>query len=65
MYYARKTLDEAQMSYSIVKKKMLAMVFAVEQFFQYLLGSKVVVFTYWSILSQALGGEEWCQAKVN
>jgi len=46
MYYARKTLDEAQMSYSIVKKKMLAMVFAVEQFFQYLLGSKVVVFTY-------------------
>jgi len=45
IHYRRKTLDEAQVSYLTIDKEMLPMVFAIEKFYPYLLGSKVVVFT--------------------
>ena len=45
IYYDSKVFNEAQMNYATTKKEMLAIVFALEKFRLYLVGSKVVIFT--------------------
>ena len=45
IYYASRTLDVAQSNYTTTEKELLAVVFALENFLSYLLGSPVVVFT--------------------
>ena len=45
IYYASRTLSEAQINYATTKKEMLAVIFAFDKFRSYLLGSKVLVFT--------------------
>jgi len=45
IYYASRTLDAAQANYTTTKKDLLAIVFALDKFRSYLLGSHVIVFT--------------------
>jgi hypothetical protein len=44
IYYASKTLNDAQFNYSTTEKELLVVVFALDKFRSYLLGSKVLVY---------------------
>jgi len=54
IYYASKTLDPAQCNYTTTKKKMYAVVFALEKFHPYLLGIKVTIYTDHSAIKHLL-----------
>ena len=58
IYYASKTLNEAQMNYSTTEKELLAVVFALDKFRSYILGSFVVVFTDHAALKYILSKKD-------
>ena len=45
IFYASNTLAEAQMNYTTTEKELLAVVYALEKFWPYILGSKIVIYT--------------------
>jgi hypothetical protein len=45
IYYASKTLNEAQVNYATMEKELLVVVFAFEKFRSYIANSKVIVYT--------------------
>ena len=45
IHYASKVLNEAQINYATIEKEFLAVVYALEKFRSYMIGSKVMVFT--------------------
>jgi hypothetical protein len=45
VYYASKTLNEAQLNYATMEKELLAVVFTFEKFRSYIVNSKVIVYT--------------------
>ncbi|KAI5347506.1 hypothetical protein L3X38_015385 [Prunus dulcis] len=65
--YASRTLNSAQKNYTTTEKELLAVVFALEKFRSYILGSQIVVFTDHSALKfgppRAIisdGGSDFC-----
>jgi len=58
IYYASRTLDSAQCNYSTTEKELLAIVFALEKFRSYLLGTKVIVFSDHAALRYLLAKKE-------
>ena len=45
IYYTSKVLNDAQVNYATTEKEMLAIVYALEKFRSYLVGSKVIIYT--------------------
>ncbi|RVW27280.1 Retrovirus-related Pol polyprotein from transposon 17.6 [Vitis vinifera] len=54
IYYASETLNEAQRNYTTTEKELLAVVFALDKFRAYLVGSFIIVFTDHSALKYLL-----------
>ena len=54
IHYARKVLNDALMSYATTEKELLAIVYALEKFCSYIIGSKVVVYTDHSVIKYFL-----------
>ena len=54
IYYASRTLTEAQLNYATTEKELLAVVFAFDKFRSYLIGSNVIVYTDHSALKYLL-----------
>ncbi|XP_074290209.1 uncharacterized protein LOC141616940 [Silene latifolia] len=54
IYYASKTLDEAQTNYTTTEKELLTVIYAMNKFRSYLVGSKVIVQTDHSALRHLL-----------
>ena len=50
VYYANKTLNEAQRNYTTTEKELLAVVYALDKFRAYLIGSDIIIFTDHSAL---------------
>ncbi|XP_070679273.1 uncharacterized protein [Malus domestica] len=58
IYYASRTLNDAQLNYSTTEKELLAVVFALDKFRSYLLGTKVIIFTDHAALKYLLTKKE-------
>ena len=54
IYYARKTLNDAQLNYITIEKELLAIVFALDKFRLYLVGSLVIIYTDHSAIKYLL-----------
>ena len=54
IHYASKTLDSVQVNYSTTEKELLAVVFALDKFRSYLIGSPIVYFTNHVVLKYLL-----------
>ena len=54
IYYASRTLDEAQQNHTTTEKELLTVVYAIEKFRPYVLCSKVIVYTNHSALKHLL-----------
>ena len=54
VYYASKMLNEAQKNYTTTEKELLAVVYALDKFRFYLIGSDIVIFTDHSTLKYLL-----------
>ena len=58
IYYASKTLDSAQANYTTKEKEFLAVVFALEKFRSYIVGSLVTIFTDHATLKYLLSKQD-------
>ena len=58
IYYASKTLFDAQLNYTTTEKELLALVFTLEKFCSYLLGSKVLVYSDHAALNPLLSKKD-------
>ena len=50
IYYASETLNEASVVYATIEKELLPVVYSLDKFRSYLIGSKILVYNYHSAL---------------
>ncbi|CAN6544105.1 unnamed protein product [Malus baccata var. baccata] len=58
IHYASRTINDAQLNYSTTEKELLAVVFALDKFRSYLLGTKVIVYSDHAALKYLLTKKE-------
>jgi len=58
MYYASRTLNDAQQNYTVTEEEFLAVIFSFEKFRQYLIGSHVIYFINHSTLKHLLSKKD-------
>ncbi|CAN6562537.1 unnamed protein product [Malus baccata var. baccata] len=58
IYYASRTLNDAQLNYSTTEKELLAVIFALDKFRSYLLSTKVIIYTDHAALKYLLTKKE-------
>ncbi|XP_073152975.1 uncharacterized protein [Henckelia pumila] len=58
IYYASKTLNEAQLNYATTEKELLAVVFALDKFHSYLVLSKITIYTDHSAIKHLLAKKD-------
>ena len=58
VYYASKTLNDAQRNYTTTKNELLAVVFALDKFKNYLSGTSIVTFADYSALKYVLNKKD-------
>ncbi|CAN6476348.1 unnamed protein product [Victoria cruziana] len=58
IYYASKSLVDAQLNYTTTEKELLAVVFALEKFRSYVLGSRVIIYTDHAALKYLLSKKD-------
>ncbi|XP_026458789.1 uncharacterized protein LOC113359354 [Papaver somniferum] len=58
IYYASKTLNDAQLTYSNTEKELLDVVFALDKFISYLIGSKVIIYSDHAALKYLLSKKD-------
>ena len=58
IYYASKTLAGAQLNYTTTEKELFAIVFSLEKFRPYILGSKIIVYTDHAALKYLLSSKD-------
>ena len=58
IWYASKTLAEAQMNYTTTEKELLVVVYALEKFMAYILGSKIIIYTNHATLKYLFSKKE-------
>ena len=58
IYYARRTMNEAQPNCATTEKELLAVVFAFDKFRSYLIGTKVTIFTDHAALKYLLAKKD-------
>ena len=58
IYYASKTLVEAQINYTTTEKELLAVVYTLEKFRPYILGSKIIIYIDHAALKYLLSKKE-------
>ena len=58
IYYARKTLDFAHSNYTTTEKEFLAVVFALDKFRSYIVGSPIIIFTDHAALKYLLSKQD-------
>ena len=58
IYYASKTLSDAQLNYTTTEKELLTVVFILDKFRSYLLGSKLLVYSDHVVLRYLLSKKD-------
>jgi len=58
IYYASHTLNDIQLNYTVTEKEFLAVIFALDKFCAYLIGSHVIIYTDHSTLKHLLSKKD-------